>query len=108
MRLLHIRTIDERQGAARQESASDGRRSARCVNRKHLPMLELQSVRRRGVGGRGQIACFGGKAMTPLKSVGHPTPRIDAVQRVTGTANYTGDIRLPGMLYARVLRSPHA
>ncbi len=45
--------------------------------------------------------------MTPLKSVGHASPRIDAVKRVTGTATYTGDIHLPGMLYARVLRSPH-
>jgi xanthine dehydrogenase YagR molybdenum-binding subunit len=39
--------------------------------------------------------------------VGKPTPRIDALQRVTGTATYTGDVRLPGMLFARVLRSPH-
>ena len=45
--------------------------------------------------------------MTPLKSVGHPTSRIDALKRVTGGATYTGDIQLPGMLYARVLRSPH-
>ncbi|HWH80059.1 MAG TPA: molybdopterin cofactor-binding domain-containing protein, partial [Candidatus Binatus sp.] len=42
--------------------------------------------------------------------VGKPTPRIDAYERVTGRAQYTGDIQLPGMLYARVLRSsvPHA
>jgi xanthine dehydrogenase molybdenum-binding subunit len=45
--------------------------------------------------------------MTPLKTVGHATRRIDAVERVTGRAVYTGDIRLPGMLYGRVLRSPH-
>ncbi len=45
--------------------------------------------------------------MTPLKTVGHATHRIDALQRVTGKAKYTGDIHLPGMLYARVLRSPH-
>ena len=45
--------------------------------------------------------------MNPLKSVGHASPRIDAIKRVTGTATYTGDIHLPGMLYARVLRSPH-
>ncbi len=45
--------------------------------------------------------------MTPLKSVGHASPRVDAVRRVTGAATYTGDIHLPGMLYARVLRSPH-
>jgi CO/xanthine dehydrogenase Mo-binding subunit len=46
--------------------------------------------------------------VTPLKSVGQSIPRMDALKRVTGTATYTGDIRLPGMLYARVLRSPHA
>ncbi len=43
----------------------------------------------------------------PLKTVGHATPRIDAVERVTGKATYTGDVQLPGMLYASVLRSPH-
>ena len=43
----------------------------------------------------------------PMKTVGRATPRIDAVARVTGKATYTGDVRLPGMLYARVLRSPH-
>jgi CO/xanthine dehydrogenase Mo-binding subunit len=45
--------------------------------------------------------------MTSLKTVGHPTSRIDAEKRVTGAATYTGDLRLPGMLYARVLRSPY-
>ena len=39
--------------------------------------------------------------------VGKRIPRIDAHERVTGQAQYTGDIQLPGMLYARVLRSPH-
>ena len=33
--------------------------------------------------------------------------RIDAVERVTGRARYTRDIELPGMLFARILRSPH-
>src|SRR5499425_890569 len=42
-----------------------------------------------------------------MKVVGHATPRIDAAERVTGRAKYTGDVHLPGMLYARVLRSPH-
>jgi CO/xanthine dehydrogenase Mo-binding subunit len=46
-------------------------------------------------------------SITPLKTVGHATSRIDAVERVTGKATYTGDVQLPGMLYARVLRSPH-
>jgi xanthine dehydrogenase molybdenum-binding subunit len=42
--------------------------------------------------------------------VGKRTPRIDGYERVTGQAQYTGDIQVPGMLYARVLRCtvPHA
>ncbi|MCH6570058.1 MAG: xanthine dehydrogenase family protein molybdopterin-binding subunit [Acidobacteria bacterium] len=42
-----------------------------------------------------------------LKTVGHSTPRIDGLQRVTGRATYSADVQLPDMLYARVLRSPH-
>ena len=43
----------------------------------------------------------------PMDTVGHVTCRIDAYERVTGRATYTRDVRLPGMLYGRVLRSPH-
>ena len=43
----------------------------------------------------------------PLSVVGRSRPRIDALERVTGAARYTGDVKLPGMAYARVLRSPH-
>jgi len=45
--------------------------------------------------------------MSALNTVGRATPRIDARERVTGGATYTADIVVPGMLYARVLRSPH-
>src|SRR5215831_8595074 len=34
--------------------------------------------------------------------------RVDGSVKVSGAAVYTYDVRLPGMLYARVLRSPHA
>ncbi|MFL5961099.1 MAG: xanthine dehydrogenase family protein molybdopterin-binding subunit [Gaiellaceae bacterium] len=44
----------------------------------------------------------------PLEVVGRPAPRKDAAERVRGEARYTADIRLPGMLHAAVLRSPHA
>ena len=37
---------------------------------------------------------------------GKATGRIDARQKVTGEARYSGDIRLPGMLYAKILRPP--
>src|SRR5262245_59871387 len=47
------------------------------------------------------------QAQKEFSVVGKRIPRIDAYERVTGQAQYTGDIQLPGMLYARVLRSPH-
>jgi xanthine dehydrogenase molybdenum-binding subunit len=47
------------------------------------------------------------EAVLPLTTIGNTTPRVDAIARVTGQAKYTHDIKLPGMLYARVLRSPH-
>ena len=47
------------------------------------------------------------ESVQPLSTIGNTTPRVDAVERVTGQAKYTHDIKLPGMLYARVLRSPH-
>jgi nicotinate dehydrogenase subunit B len=38
--------------------------------------------------------------------VGTPVLRRDAVEKVTGKAKYAGDVREPGMLYARILRPP--
>ena len=43
-----------------------------------------------------------------LAVVGKPTPRIDGRQKVTGAAKYTADMNLPGMLFARMIVSPHA
>ena len=37
---------------------------------------------------------------------GKPTDRMDSRQKVTGEAKFTGDIRLPGMLHAKILRPP--
>ncbi len=39
--------------------------------------------------------------------VGKPTRRIEGLEKVTGTARYTEDLNLPGMLHARLLLSPH-
>jgi CO/xanthine dehydrogenase Mo-binding subunit len=44
----------------------------------------------------------------PPRVVGEPATRLTAPARLTGTARYTSDIRLPGQLEAAVLRSPHA
>ncbi len=32
---------------------------------------------------------------------------VDGIAKVTGRAQYTFDIKLPGMLYGKILRSPH-
>ena len=47
------------------------------------------------------------QGLEPLRTIGNDTPRIDAIERVTGQAKYTRDWKLPGMLYGKVLRSPH-
>jgi nicotinate dehydrogenase subunit B len=52
------------------------------------------------------------KAKPPLKDVakftvvGKPLLRRDARDKVTGKARYAGDLREPGMLYAKILRPP--
>jgi CO/xanthine dehydrogenase Mo-binding subunit len=43
-----------------------------------------------------------------FKVAGTNAHRVDGVEKVTGKAVYTGDIQLPGMAYARILRSPVA
>jgi CO/xanthine dehydrogenase Mo-binding subunit len=45
-------------------------------------------------------------AQTDLVVVGRPHPRLEGREKVTGRAHYASDVRLPGQLYARVLRSP--
>jgi xanthine dehydrogenase YagR molybdenum-binding subunit len=42
-----------------------------------------------------------------LNVIGKPTPRLDGRAKVTGAAKYTADVKLPGMLYARMVTSPH-
>ncbi len=46
----------------------------------------------------------------PLKVIGRPLPRPDAIDKVTGAARYADDHVFPGMLHARTLRAkyPHA
>lgn len=39
--------------------------------------------------------------------VGKPFPRVDAYERVSGSAIYPSDVRLPNMLYGAILGCPH-
>jgi CO/xanthine dehydrogenase Mo-binding subunit len=47
-------------------------------------------------------------ATAALKVIGQRLPRVDARERVIGAARYPADLALPGMVFARHLRSPHA
>ena len=44
--------------------------------------------------------------MVSYRVIGQPTPRTDVQGKVTGEAHYTPDVQLPGMLWAKALRSP--
>ena len=44
----------------------------------------------------------------PYRVIGTTPIRHDGYEKVTGKAKYGADIDLPGMLYGKILRSPHA
>ncbi len=43
--------------------------------------------------------------MTEHSVLGKSYPRVDALDKVTGSSQYADDVRLPGMLYCKVLKS---
>ena len=42
-----------------------------------------------------------------MKVVGARIPRYDGVAHVTGRTTYVDDVRIPGTLWVKALRSPH-
>jgi CO/xanthine dehydrogenase Mo-binding subunit len=48
------------------------------------------------------------KTSRDVRGIGLSIPRFDAPEKVTGRTLYVGDVQLPGMLQARLLRSPYA
>jgi len=44
---------------------------------------------------------------SPRSVIGAPVPRAEGPEKVTGQARFTSDVALPGMLFAKVLRSPY-
>ncbi len=43
-----------------------------------------------------------------LEVVGKPEEKVDSLKLVQGKPAFVADVQMPGMLYARILRSPHA
>ena len=51
----------------------------------------------------------GSKTGLTSKPVGKSVPRVDAYEKVTGSAIYADDMQFgPGLYYGRLVRSPHA
>jgi nicotinate dehydrogenase subunit B len=46
------------------------------------------------------------KPVAAFKVIGKSPQRKDAMEKVTGKAKYAGDMTVPGMVYARILRPP--
>jgi isoquinoline 1-oxidoreductase len=46
------------------------------------------------------------KSVSEFTLMGKPVKRTDALAKVTGKAQYAGDIRVPGILFASILRPP--
>lgn len=46
--------------------------------------------------------------MTTWQLLGKPTPQVGAVDKVTGRARYTDDLRVHDPLHVKILRAPHA
>lgn len=46
--------------------------------------------------------------MTTFSTVGKPIARVEGAHKVSGESIYAADIQLPGMLYCKLLHSPHA
>jgi 4-hydroxybenzoyl-CoA reductase subunit alpha len=72
---------------------------------------------RGGQGGQGGHGGHGGRtassasttlSASPLRVVGTPQRKVDAVGKVTGRTRFADDLVLPRMLYCKLLRSPHA
>jgi CO/xanthine dehydrogenase Mo-binding subunit len=45
--------------------------------------------------------------MTDFKVIGAPIPRFEGSGKVSGRTIYAADVKLPGLLWAKILRSPH-
>ena len=77
------------------------------------PFLEYMDMAT--AGGEAQAAGQAAGQAQPLqpkpgefKYIGKYTPRVDGRKIVTGEAAYTHDLTFDGMLYGKILRSPHA
>jgi len=77
----------------------------RCTGYTRILMaVELAAARIQG--DRNPVFPLSPKPRVSTASVGGDVLRTDSIDKVTGRAKYVEDIAMPGLLYAKVLRSP--
>ena len=95
------RTVKGPAGDASAESAASGKRfvstKVEVEGREEIKIVELPDL---------EPAPWGDDA--ELTIVGQRVPRMDALEKVTGSARYTADIHRPAMLHAAFVRAPVA
>jgi CO/xanthine dehydrogenase Mo-binding subunit/aerobic-type carbon monoxide dehydrogenase small subunit (CoxS/CutS family) len=78
----------------------------RCTGYKRIvEAVELAAARMRGEAG--PIGPEGGPEPGGRPVIGGDAIRVDSIYKVTGRTRFVEDIRMPGTLHARVVRSPH-
>src|SRR5262245_9765948 len=114
MRILHARICDRLHGVC---SFSPERFARRCPcrpGRQPVPLRHLcrHHARRRGRCPKNErrrlMPKYDWPAAEKRSHIGKRISRIDGPLKVTGAAKYSYDINRPGMLWARILGSPHA
>src|SRR5579859_6374970 len=109
MRLLHAGIRPHGDRAAPGPPAPESGAGHRSDLRKSLPMHRVYEDHRGGARRfRRAMRASGKPTHEPTRLIGGRIPYIEGPLKVTGRAEYTDDVRRPGMLIARLLRSPHA
>jgi isoquinoline 1-oxidoreductase subunit beta len=89
--------------------------AAECATEPHA-VVHKPSGRKLGYGEIASFAklpekppAFGRESLKPAKDfrlIGKDVPRVDVPDKVAGAAKYGIDVRMPGMLYATIVRAP--
>ncbi|UCF35874.1 MAG: xanthine dehydrogenase family protein molybdopterin-binding subunit [Acidobacteriota bacterium] len=98
-----IEMAAEKLGTAKEQlSTSDGAVVDRQTGKRvtYAELVEGKKVLRR-LDGKAEV-----EKPSVFTIVGKPVLRSDSVEKVTGKAKFSADLREPGMLYARILRPP--
>src|SRR5206468_3064620 len=114
--VLHRRHDHGRRGVPRCRWRARPGGDPACARRPRLPLHRLREDRRRRRGGRDRrgVRPHGDRpeprhdecGRCEVKAVGARLPRYDGVAHVTGRTVFVDDVRVPGTLYLKALRSP--